>query len=172
MPPSLETALLRDYSSIDNLKTQFLANAKAMFGPGFIWLVYTTNKYEVGTLRRFFILRTYLGGSPLAGAHFRRQEQDMNSSNSRSYARSLGQRAADGLVEVTPVLCVSTWQHSWMFDWTVAGKEQFLEAWWNKINWKVVSDLADIDRVERSSQADTERKRRETMGLSGGLFDN
>jgi Fe-Mn family superoxide dismutase len=128
-----------------------------MYGPGFVWLVYTTKSYEAGALRKFFILRTYLAGSPLVGAHFRRQGVDMNTENSNSDLR-IRPKQGDGLLDVTPVLCVSTWQHSWMFDWTVAGKEQFLEAWWNKIDWKMVNALANIDSIARTTDEGTFRK--------------
>lgn len=47
---------------------------------------------------------------------------------------------APGGLDVVPILCVSTWEHVWLPDWGVGGKGNFLEAWWNRINWNVVYD--------------------------------
>ncbi len=57
MEPYLEEALIRDFSSVDNLKAEFLANAKSMYGPGFVWLVYTRKAYEAGA--DFFIPKPF-----------------------------------------------------------------------------------------------------------------
>jgi Fe-Mn family superoxide dismutase len=54
---------------------------------------------------------------------------------------------APGAADVVPILCVNTWQHVWLRDWGVAGKEGFLEAWWRRINWEVVAQkLSQVDR--------------------------
>lgn len=57
---------------------------------------------------------------------------------------------AYGGVNVTPVLCVSTWEHSYMYDWRF-NKRHFFERWWSFINWERVNTLADVqsDRNER-----------------------
>ena len=71
----------RDFSSMETLRETFLATAESMFGPGFVWLV-QTNDTSFGSLR---ILPTYLAGSPLSGAHHRRQSHDLNTHNVDSY---------------------------------------------------------------------------------------
>lgn len=154
--------LLRDinecFSSLESLKADFIATASAMFGPGFVWIVKTDD--QAGNLR---ILNTYLAGSPYPGAHWRRQPADMGTqttnilggqnlpsaelarrTNVQNYVGSFGSSsknqkvAAPGGILVKPVLCVNTWEHVWLGDWGVGGKDNFLEAWWNKINWDVV----------------------------------
>jgi len=44
-----------------------------------------------------------------------------------------------GGADVVPVLCVNTWEHAWIMDWGVEGKVRFLEKWWDRIDWDVVS---------------------------------
>jgi Fe-Mn family superoxide dismutase len=128
-----------------------------MFGPGFVWLVKVGDKYT--------IMNTYIAGSPYAGAHWRRQGRDMNTEadnsssgltrqnviDSMPVANAVGaygplsaNKTAPGGISVLPILCVSTWQHVYMMDWGLSNKKQFLEAWWDKIDWQVVADTAGV----------------------------
>ncbi len=90
------------------------------------------------------ILTTYLAGSPLPGAHYRRQEQDHNtmmsagSFGSTSLFPGKDNKLAYGGADVDILLGVNTWQHVWLMDWGVGGKKQFLEGWWRAINWDKV----------------------------------
>ena len=115
-----------------------------MFGPGFLWLVQTNSD---STNRQLRILPTYLAGSPLSGAHYRRQSQDLTTHNPDSYqelnaAGKFGSAAKLekkdqkplGGVDVVPLMCVNTWEHVWLTDYGIAGKKRYLEAWWDKID--------------------------------------
>lgn len=117
-----------------------------MFGPGFVWL--GKNLEKEGLLQIFC---TYNAGSPYPAAHARRQPVDMathdpNAARGNTYAGSMGAHAqghqdlAPGALKVHPILCVNTWEHVWMMDYGVAGKAEFLERWWDRINWDVVYD--------------------------------
>jgi Fe-Mn family superoxide dismutase len=142
---------------MDTFREEYLATAEAMFGPGFVWLV---QKAHQG----LFILPTYLAGSPLSGAHYRRQTHDLNTESIDSY-QNLNKAGAFGAssgvklqpqkplggVDVTPLLCVNTWEHAWMHDYGVRGKRQYLEAWWDKINWNVVADGLQVHGGNRKS---------------------
>ncbi|KAF2499186.1 manganese and iron superoxide dismutase [Lophium mytilinum] len=196
MPTTLATTLASEFGSIQTLRDEFLATANSMFGPGFVWLVKTKTGYNSS----FRILPTYMAGSPLAGAHYRRQPVDMNTQNGDS-AASLGLSRAElgkmgvptnsvgafgaqsasyakqpklayGGVDVTPLLCVSTWEHSWLRDWRVGGvvdpndpdgvvgptgKENFLAAWWDRIDWKVVYDLMQDSATSRQGSTNNDR---------------
>jgi superoxide dismutase, Fe-Mn family len=59
-----------------------------------------------------------------------------------SYSQT--QTRSYGGVDVTPVLCVSTWEHAWLLDFTIEGKWQFLNAWWDRINWERVETRAGL----------------------------
>lgn len=154
MPEDLSAQISASMSSVESLKTEFLATANAMFGPGFVWLV---KDADTGELK---ILNTYIAGSPHPAAHFRRQPVDMATQttnvvggksvdnrrgptirrvgNSQGFAHPT-KTLAPGGVDVYPVLCVNTWQHVWLPDWGINGKAAFLEAWWDRINWEEVA---------------------------------
>lgn len=149
----LRHAINRNFSSFDTLRETFLATADAMFGPGFVWLVQTNDVSD----RPLRILNTYIAGTPLSGAHYRRQSQDLNAQNPDTYqqlnsAGSFGpaakivkkDRKPLGGVDVVPLLCVNTWQHVYLHDYGVTGKMKYLEAWWDKINWNVVQEGATL----------------------------
>ncbi|CAA9962256.1 hypothetical protein PTNB73_03158 [Pyrenophora teres f. teres] len=148
----LQMQINKDFSSTDTLRETFLATAEAMFGPGFVWLV--QNNGEFGSLR---ILPTYLAGTPLSGAHYRRQSHDLNTHNADSYQalNKVGQfgaasgqdqrpKAPLGGVDVVPLMCVNTWEHVWLHDYSIRGKREYLEKWWDKINWSLVEQNATI----------------------------
>ncbi|KAI9829505.1 MAG: hypothetical protein M1819_006325 [Sarea resinae] len=162
MPKRLGDKLAEDFSSVDTLRREFVATASAMFGPGFVWLVKAEGD-------KFRILTTYLAGSPYPEAHNRRQPLDMNTQSAETvgglsgadYARMTtvqntvgkfgprsGQpdRPAPGGVNLVPVLCLNTWEHVYLRDWGVGGKRDFLEAWWNMIDWDVVYNNSDVKK--------------------------
>jgi superoxide dismutase, Fe-Mn family len=56
---------------------------------------------------------------------------------------SLPPRAPGG-AHLTPLLCINTWEHVWLRDYSIVGKKDFLEAWWDRIDWEVVESLADL----------------------------
>ena len=53
---------------------------------------------------------------------------------------------------IVPLMCVSTWQHAYMMDFGVDGKEPFLNAWWDRINWERVWENAGLGVRERREQ--------------------
>ena len=111
------------------------------------------------------ILTTYLAGSPLPGAHYRRQEVDHNtmmaagSFGSSSLLPGKDSRMAYGGADIEVLLGVNTWQHVWLMDWGVGGKKQFLEGWWEAIDWHVVEE----NWYNTESKGVAEKKRRNSM---------
>jgi Fe-Mn family superoxide dismutase len=137
------------FTSLETFRETFLATADAMFGPGFVWLVQKNGSVD----SKLAILTTYLAGSPLAGAHWRQQSHDLNTHNADSYqglnsvgafgvAARTGNEAKPkkplGGVDVVPLLCVNTWEHVWLQDYGIRGKSDYLDAWWDRINWNEV----------------------------------
>ena len=84
--PSLETSLSNTFGSMETLQTTFIDTAAAMFGPGFVWLVYmqssdSTRSHNRKTPRQsggWRILTTYNAGTPYPEAGYRRQGLDMS----------------------------------------------------------------------------------------------
>jgi superoxide dismutase, Fe-Mn family len=163
MPEPLRKALEASFSSIETLQREFVVTASSMFGPGFIWLVKTKEG-------KFSLLTTFLAGSPYPGAHYRRQTVDMNTESNidgsvgvsgairekiagppvnqiGSYGRLSERQLAPGGIDLTPVLCLNTWEHVYLRDYGVGafgsgGKKAFANTWWHKIDWNVVDDNA------------------------------
>jgi superoxide dismutase, Fe-Mn family len=165
IPEKLKTALEASFSSMETLRLEMSAVANSMFGPGFVWLV------KIRKLNEFRILTTYLAGSPYPDAHWRRQPIDTNtiegpaSTERTGFASQFFQRTglgagadngsqwaknlAPGGIDVTPVLCLNTWEHVWLRDYGIGaggfgGKRQFIENWWECINWETVMEHAQL----------------------------
>lgn len=164
MSSILAHQITKSFSSPESLRATFLATANAMFGPGFVWLVKKNNVVAGSNNASLAILTTYNAGSPYPGAHFRQQSLDMSTATSAitgnttpqqfaampaagsagtmgAYSRN-NRQAAPGGADLDVLLGVSTWEHVWLRDWGVGGKRGFLEAWWERIDWAVVDELA------------------------------
>jgi Fe-Mn family superoxide dismutase len=188
MPDSVQKTIDQHFGSVDNFKSEFLGNANAIFGGGFVWLVShrtsipgSVNK----TTRQLKILRTYNAGSPLAGNHWRQQSKGADFNDMFKYAekqfdlqnaitsdnmtkeekdRAIRKVAEDMGADQTisrtvqnikehstahdiqPILCVSVWEHSYIVDWRVNNKRQYLEAWWDRIDWQRVLKYGPFDQ--------------------------
>ncbi|KAK3941537.1 Manganese/iron superoxide dismutase [Diplogelasinospora grovesii] len=75
MPEPLKHHFEKSFGSVETLRREMVYTASAMFGPGFVWLVKVE---QPGMPIAFKVLATYLAGSPYPGAHWRKQEVDMN----------------------------------------------------------------------------------------------
>lgn len=53
----------------------------------------------------------------------------------------------------TPLLALKVWEHAWVEDFGVDGKEKYLEALWEKINWDVVSSRAPFTASQQEWRA-------------------
>lgn len=172
MSPALQALLEHSFGSLETLQREFIYTADAMFGPGFVWLVRQADTSQGGHARPFRLLTTYLAGSPYPGAHWRSQGFDMNTQGGvrdgsgdvvKGYldrqnvanrrAPLHGSAAADadllrrppGGTNIVPILCVNTWEHTWLWDWGVGGKVNYVANWWNIINWGRVHELAKVE---------------------------
>lgn len=165
---SLEDSLVKTFGSIDTLRKTMIDTAASMFGPGFVWLVWasTPGARVLGLENRagFRILTTYNAGTPYSEAGYRQQGLDLNNHSPGSAASAqarlqaqhnvvqnvagsfgaaskAGQDASKyppGAAFVEPVLCVNTWQHVYLTDFGVAGKREYLNRWWDAIDWDAV----------------------------------
>jgi Fe-Mn family superoxide dismutase len=160
MPDVLRKELEASFSSIETLRREFVITASAMFGPGFVWLV------RAGP-SDYRILSTYLAGSPYPGAHWRLQGTDMNtvgkngSANQAFRDQVFGSRnrageLPPGGIDLEPLLCLNTWEHSWLLDWGVGkggagGKLAYAESWWALIDWELVAKKSGVLRPDFKS---------------------
>ncbi|KAF2757063.1 manganese and iron superoxide dismutase [Pseudovirgaria hyperparasitica] len=154
MPERLRNDIEINFGSVDNFATAFIGHAQAMFGPGYVWLVRSHDKTEIS----FKILTTYAAGSPLSSAHYRQQsiepgttsfggdpraptvESALDQQSAGHIGKYAGNGAREGLYGQSrhdPVLCVSTWEHSYI-EGFLLDKDAFLFRWWHRINWQKV----------------------------------
>jgi Fe-Mn family superoxide dismutase len=176
MPETLRNHLENSFGSIETLRREMIYTATAMFGPGFVWLVKTS---QPGLPIAFKVLATYAAGSPYPAAHWRKQSTDMNTDaggineaavqTGKAYldaaAYGAGKKGtetaekvvfAPGGTNLLPVLCINTWEHVWLWDYGFGvgnrggGKLGYAEKWWNQINWELVQKEADVQRLQMS----------------------
>ena len=57
---------------------------------------------------------------------------------SATFAEKSGKSIVPGIAMIEPLLCVNTWPHIYLEQFGVAGKRQYLEAWWDSIDWPTV----------------------------------
>ncbi|KAI0879479.1 Manganese/iron superoxide dismutase [Hypoxylon argillaceum] len=148
--PKLRLELEKQFSSIETLRREFLTVALGMFGPGFVWLVKNANTQDLR------ILTTYLAGTPYTAAHWRRQSVDWNTASAnRTSVNAFMERAqtgagnttsrfthlAPGGTDVIPLLCLNTWEHVWLTDYGIGGKGEYVQRWWDTIDWDKVESL-------------------------------
>lgn len=159
MPDALRAELEFSFSSVETLRRELVLTASAMFGPGFVWLVRAGSS-------DYRLLTTYLAGSPYPGAHWRAQRTDMNTTGragtasdhfrdsvfgARNKAAGPGGSLPPGGIELEPLLCLNTWEHSWLLDWGVGkggagGKLAYAESWWELIDWELVANKTGVHR--------------------------
>ncbi|KAG9237598.1 superoxide dismutase [Amylocarpus encephaloides] len=157
MSPQLKKSLEDSFSSIDTLQREMVLTASSMFGPGFVWIV----QAKTG---EFSLLTTYLAGTPYPAAHYRQQPVDMNTEDSSvsehirrinrappvnglgAFGPSSGdkRKLGPGGADITPVLCVNTWEHVYLPDYGVKNKRRFVENWWRKIDWNIVASRSTL----------------------------
>ena len=130
--------------------------ALSMFGSGYVWLT-----KETSSSHNMRILCTYNAGSPFPAAHARRQSSDSATSapgNSLSsalarpqnFAGSFGEYSANkaetyqGSLQALPILCLKVWEHQYLPDYGIIGKEEYVRQWWNQIDWDEVLNLSNL----------------------------
>lgn len=140
----LSRFILPTFGTLDNLKQELIATGMAMFGSGWVWLV-------LDQQRKMRILATYNAGTPY-GEAYRRQEIDTNTGSSLSSSPMSQDVRGKGAPWPLPLLNVSTWPQTWMADYGLEGKQQYLENWWHAIDWSVVMQRLPQSTIGQGSR--------------------
>ena len=173
--PELSNSLVQGFGSIETLRSTFLNTAAAMFGPGFVWLVWSRHldatSHLGGRNGSWKILATYLAGTPYPEAGYRQQSIDMNTNNASTWEKYRSQQPANtvgafgalsrsgkdqagrppGGAVVHPVMCVNAWEHVYIYDYGLAGKRKYLEDWWNALDWGAVQHLVPAEATRNTT---------------------
>ncbi|CAG8584227.1 6078_t:CDS:2 [Paraglomus occultum] len=126
----LTDRLKKEFGSQENFDTQFINSALAIFGSGWTWLAET--EYQV--LR---VVNTYNAGTVLDTT--RTQENDVNTSIPNPSAGMQLQST-----KLNPLLSVCVWEHAYLHDHGIDGRENYLRAFLQHVNWGVVEKRMGI----------------------------
>ena len=133
IPTLLRTKIDSAFGSFTALRNLMFQTALSIHGSGWVWLV-------VGPSSELRVLATYNSGSPF---NIRaRQTQDPNTAANLD---STGRYNVSGIKEnrqheyrILPLLGVNCWEHAYLPDYGVNGKQQYLKNWWAAVNWQRV----------------------------------
>ncbi|CAB4401804.1 unnamed protein product [Rhizophagus irregularis] len=147
----LNERIKKDFGAIDNFKEHFKNMALGIFGSGWTWLVET----EFHILR---VVNTYNAGTTLDVT--RTQEKDPNN-HPMAYNSPFLTSSKNNVLDVgankpspppfiklalqpshksrfNPLLCLNMWEHAYIKDFGIRGKEDYIDGFWDCINWEVV----------------------------------
>ena len=155
------------FGGVKWLREQMLHTAAAIFGSGWVWLVMVKEGGGGGEMASsasasLRILATYNAGSPFDLQFARQRDPNTNqhvsssigsvlfpnSSSTSSSSSSSSSPASRN--PILPILGVSCWEHSWVTDYGVAGKEAYLANWWDTIDWQKVDEHHRAQRTPSS----------------------
>ena len=180
---NLTTDIGESFESLHHLRDELTDAALAMFGQGYVWLM-----KEMSMSKRLWILCTYNAGSPFPAAHTQRQTHDHATgqelgrrltnpqmSEPQNHAGSFGRHSTNDsmynydALKALPILCLKVWEHQWLPDYGMLGKEAYVKNWWNRIDWDQVQNnfnlvpddphQFDRARMTRANQATPEGQR-------------
>lgn len=158
--PDLHSSLIDKFGTMDTLRTTFIDTAAAMFGGGFVWLVWARDPEPLTGIREgeWKIMCTYNAGTPYPEAGFMQQSMDMNTNDQISFTQykqsNVGYfgphsshakekaKLPPGGTTVMPILCVSTWEHTYIYDFGLLGKMTYLDRFWDAIDWQIINNRA------------------------------
>jgi superoxide dismutase, Fe-Mn family len=131
MPKEIVDALQESFSTVDVFRQHIKATALAMVGSGWVWVV-------LDHQQKLCVLATYNAGTPFDFA--RLQQADPNTglipgkglSEKNDFALYQAMKRPYSL---TPLLCVSCWEHSYLVDYGVDGKGTYIDNWLDSIDW-------------------------------------
>jgi Fe-Mn family superoxide dismutase len=124
----------RNFNSLEGLREEMLSAAKGMLGNGWVFLV-------EGTDKDLFVLPTFNAGSPY---HVSRMQMFDLSGSVDADAESMMTQIEKEVERRTishniVLLACNVWEHAYVPDYGIAGRDEYLNAWWNAIDWHVVS---------------------------------
>lgn len=123
----------RSFGSFDNLKQAIKAAADQIEGNGWVFVVEKPTK-------DLALLACNNAGTPY---HFARyQNVDLNGAVDEDQLRTLEDTALALESEKNyniALLALNLWQHAYVPEFGVDGREKYIDAWWNAIDWQAAS---------------------------------
>lgn len=122
------------FGGMDNLRSQLLTEADTLLGNGWVFLA-------EGEDKGLYTMACYNAGTPYDFS--RSQMFDLNGAVSQDTWETLDQikKAIEAKEKnhSMVLLALNVWEHIYVPDYSVSGRADYLEKWWNCIDWDVVS---------------------------------
>lgn len=155
-PPSrnFQSDIEEYFESLNHLRIELTDAALSIFGSGYVWLM-----KDLSMTHNLRILCTYNAGSPFPAAHSRRQSFDHSTggntlssalSRPQNTVGSIGEYSSNrphyhqGSLKALPILCLKVWEHQWLPDYGINGKESYVKNWFDRIDWDEVLNLYNL----------------------------
>lgn len=133
--PALQRRIDQCFGGTDGLRKAFVEESNQLYSQGWIFLIEKLDK----TLA---IMTCQNAGTPF---HWSRQQSvDVNGSIGESELEHLNivEKSVRSNVKNYNIalLALNLWQHAYIHDYGVDGKEKYVDAWWETVDWRTVSD--------------------------------
>lgn len=132
--PQLLKAIERSFGSLDDLRSSMLLAADSMDGNGFVFLVEDSNK-------QLSLKVCNNGGNPYV--YSQNQSLDLNGPISKEDLidlKKMNEMSQQNVKDYSlPLLVINVWEHTYLLDYGINGKADYLEKLWDSINWDVVN---------------------------------
>ncbi|PRT57022.1 Putative 37S ribosomal protein S26A, mitochondrial [Wickerhamiella sorbophila] len=116
----LNEIIEQSFDSVVSMRELLINRADAMFGNGYVWLVYHMSVLSA--------VNTYNWASPYS-------HEDMFSEQGDGSIAELDQSR---IKSFAPILCINAWEHVYLHDYGVAGKREYLRNLFDCLDWKVI----------------------------------
>ncbi|AOA65113.1 37S ribosomal protein S26, mitochondrial [Komagataella phaffii CBS 7435] len=134
--PNLEYIINKSFGSLEDLKADFEAELTTLNGQGWVFLVENNQK-------ELEIVSCINEGTPYF--HSRNQNLDLSSQitiDDVTQLDILSQFVKNGNREPfnnVPLICFNSWHYAYLHDYGVNGKVEFLQKFWDCLNWNVIN---------------------------------
>lgn len=147
----LHQSLIQSFGSLPEFKALLLNSNQAISGDGYTWLV-ARKSQEAGHgvkvfFDKLFIVNTYNSGSPYnlnksenfkqLEAAFKTNSNIIDKINSARKEAIMNATYKEN-VSYIPLLAIDASPKTWLHDYGVFGKQEYLERVWESIDWSVV----------------------------------
>ncbi|EGW31057.1 uncharacterized protein SPAPADRAFT_142825 [Spathaspora passalidarum NRRL Y-27907] len=130
----MQRLVQQDIADVATLRSKIVELGSSTFGQGWLFLVEYPDK-------QIKLMRTNNDGTPYY--YGKSQVLDLNGGvdeTSYKFVENLKQRAANGEREYTlPLLSINLWDHAYIRDYGVNGREKYLENVFDCIDWNVIN---------------------------------
>lgn len=133
--PALQRRIEQSFGSLENLRSQIYQAASRILGQGWVFVVEKPDK-------SLAVVACNGAGSPYT--FYRAQETDLSGLVSEDEQRE-HQRLTEAVSNNVKnyniaLLALNLWQHAYVPDYGIDGRERYIDAWWKTLDWDKVNE--------------------------------